>query len=167
MNNRTVTRHLYSLIPTACNANYFDTSTKNIDIFCLPSAEEILVPQMTKSKFDKFLDSFDLTGIKPSSDNVNLPVADEQYSRFDFSRSRDVPYVRPRLDDVKPVPVLNPLPEEEVDPHIDEPKEDVHIKDLQRNVDNSPSVRPKEFGRNLSLPPISYTKSKIKNKIKR
>ena len=119
---------------------------------------------MTKSKFDKFLDSFDLTGTKPYSDNVNLPVADEQNSRFDFSRSRDVPYVRPRLDDVKPVPVLNPLPEEEVDPHIEEPKEDVHIKDLQRNVDNSPSVRPKEFGRNLSLPPISYTKSKIKTK---
>ena len=141
LNNRTVTRHLYSLIPTACNANYFNTS-KNIDIFCLPTAEEVLVPSMTRSKFDNFLDTFDLTGTKPYSDNVILPVADdEQNFRFDSSRSRDV---RPCLDDV-PVPVLSPLPEEDVDPHIDPPEEDVHIKELQRNVDNSPSVRPKEF----------------------
>ena len=121
---------------------------------------------MTRSKFDKFLDSFDLTGTKPTSDNVDLPVADEQNSRFDFSRSRGLPYVHPRHDDVNTVPVLDPLPEEELDPHVEEPEEDVHIEDLQRNVDNSPSVRPKEFGRNLSLPPVSYTKSKVKRQNK-
>ena len=33
-------------------------------------------------------------------------------------------------------------------------------------MDSSPSVRPKEFGRNLSLPPVHYTKSKIKQQNK-
>ena len=58
------------------------------------------------------------------------------------------------------------MPEEDVDPHIAPPEEDVHIKELQRNVDSSPSVRPKESGRNLSLPPVHYTKSKIKQQNK-
>ena len=33
-------------------------------------------------------------------------------------------------------------------------------------MDSSPSVRPKEFGRNLSLSPVHYTKSKIKQQNK-
>ena len=119
---------------------------------------------MTRSKFDNYLDTFDLTGTKPYSNDVILPVADtEQNFRFDTSRSRDV---RPCLNDV-PVPVHSSLPEEDVDPHVVLPdEEDVQVQKLQRNVDNSPSVRPKESGRNLSIPPVHYTKSKIKQKSK-
>ena len=58
------------------------------------------------------------------------------------------------------------MPTEELDPHIDAPEEDVHIEDLQRNVDEAPTVRPKEYGRNLSLPLVSYTKSKVKKQNK-
>ena len=35
LNNRVITRHLYSLVPTTCNTNYFSTQT--LDIFCLPT----------------------------------------------------------------------------------------------------------------------------------
>ena len=66
-----------------------------------------------------------------------------------------------------PVPVHSSLPEEDVDPHVVPPdEEEVQVQELQRNVDNSPSVRPKESGRNLSIPPVHYTKSKIKQKSK-
>ena len=66
-----------------------------------------------------------------------------------------------------PVPVHSSLPEEDADPQVVQPdEEEVQVQELQRNVDNSPSVRPKETGRNLSIPPVHYTKSKIKQNSK-
>ena len=64
LNNSTITRHLYSLVPTQCNTNYF-ASTQTLDIFCLPSVEETIIPSMTKSKFDCYLDTFDVKNLNP------------------------------------------------------------------------------------------------------
>ena len=67
LNNKTITRHLFSLVPTQCNTNYFSPSTQTLDIFCLPSVEETIVPSMTKSKFDCYLDTFDVKNLTPFS----------------------------------------------------------------------------------------------------
>ena len=128
--------------------------------------EDTIVPKMTRSKFDCYLDNFDLTGTKPPSNNVDqVPVADEQNTRFDLSRTRGLQHdVSSCLYDVEPVPVLDPVPAEELDPHLDPPEEDVHIKQLQRKLDEATTVCPKEYGINLSLPPVRYTKSKVNKK---
>merc|ERR1711873_394083 len=86
-------------------------------------------------------------------------------SRLDFSRTadlrRDVPsrvvkhnqYVVPSVPPSVPAIEYLPSPEEEED-----------INKLQQEVDESKTVRPKELGQNLSLPPVKHNKSKIKNK---
>ena len=89
LNNRVITRHLFSLVPTTCNTNYFSTHT--IDIFCLPTLEDIITPNMTKSKFDCYMDTFNVqkTDSLPNDTDQILPVMPdvEQTSRFDFSRT--------------------------------------------------------------------------------
>ena len=70
LNNKIITRHLFSLVPTDANANYFSSQT--LDLFCLPSMEETIVPNMTKSKFDVYLDEFSVTGNEPPSHNIRF-----------------------------------------------------------------------------------------------
>ena len=99
LNNSIITRHLYSLIPTHVNANHFLTHT--IDIFCLPTVEDVITPNMTRSKFDAYMDNFNIQNNKslPTYTDQHLPVmADvEQTSRLDFSRAADIRHdVSPR-----------------------------------------------------------------------
>ena len=103
----------------------------------------------------------------PNDTDQILPVtADvEQTSRFDFSRTADlrddVPsHVIEHNQHVVPsVPPSVPAIE-----YLPSPEEEEDINKLQQEVDESKTVRPKEFGHNLSLPRVKYNKSKIKNK---
>merc|ERR1711895_123809 len=92
LSNSIITRHLYSLIPTQVNANYFLTNT--IDILCLPTVEDVITPNITRSKFDTYMDNFNVQSNKslPTDTDKHLPVtADiEQTSRLDFSRAADI-----------------------------------------------------------------------------
>ena len=138
LNNRVITRHLYSLVPTHANANHFSTHT--IDIFCLPTVEDIITPNMTKSKFDCYMDTFNVQKTDPLPNDTDqiLPVtADvEQTSRFDFSRAadirRDVPsrVVEHSHNIVPCVPPSVPAIE-----YLPSPKEEEDINKLQQEVD--------------------------------
>merc|ERR1712243_387338 len=92
LNNRIITRHLYSLVPTHVNANHFSTHT--IEIFCLPTVEDVITPNVTRSKFDCYIDKFNIQKSDPLPNDTDqiLPVmADvEQTSRLDFSRAADI-----------------------------------------------------------------------------
>merc|ERR1712243_246290 len=92
LTNRVITRHLYSLVPTHVNTNHFSTHT--IGIFCLPTVEDVITPNMTRSKFDAYMDKFKIQNNDPLPNDTDqlLPVtADvEQTSRFDFSRATDI-----------------------------------------------------------------------------
>ena len=128
---------------------------------------------MTKSKFDVYLDEFNVTGNEPPSRNIeqHLPVLSdkEQNSRFVLSRSRglrdDVSSCV--CDHVDPVPVLVPVPARDDDPAILDPEEEVHIKRLQRKTNEDQVVRPKELGTNLSLPAVKYNKTKLKKSVEK
>ena len=127
LNNRVITQHLYSLVPTTCNTNYFSTQT--IDIFCLPTVEDTITPSMTKSKFDCYMDTFNVQKSDPLPNETDqiLPVTSdvEQNSRFDLSRTRDLrddvssrvsEHNQPVVPSVPPsVPAIEylPSPEEE------------------------------------------------------
>merc|ERR1712243_276932 len=116
-----ITRHLYSLVPTNVNANHFSTHT--IDILCLPTVEDIITPNMTKSKFDCYIDRFNIQKTDPLWNDTDqiLPVtADvEQTSHFDFSRTEDLRHdvpsrYQPVVPSVPPsVPAIEYLPSPE------------------------------------------------------
>ena len=171
LNNKIITRHLFSLVPTNANANHFSSQT--LDLFCLPTVEETIVPTMTKSKFDAYLDDLKITGNENPSPNIkqHLPVMSdvEQNSRFVLSRRRGVrDNVLSRVSDlVDPVPVLVPVQAQTDDPATLDPEEEVYIKKLQRKTDEDPVVRPKEVGTNLSLPAVKYNKAKMKKSVEK
>ena len=173
LNNKIITRHLFSLVPTDANANYFSSQT--LDLFCLPTVEETIIPTMSKSKFDAYLDDFKITGNESPSPNIkqHLPVMSdvEQNSRFVLSRRRGVrdnvsSRVSDQVDQVDPVPVLVPVQAQPDDPATLDPEE-IHIKKLQRKTDEDPVVRPKEVGKNLSLPAVKHNKAKVKKSVKK
>merc|ERR1711895_316375 len=49
--------------------------------------------------------------------------------------------------------------------HLPSPEEK-EVQALQEEIDESTTIRPKEFGHNLSLPRVKYNKTKPKNKKK-
>merc|ERR1711895_81448 len=49
--------------------------------------------------------------------------------------------------------------------HLSSPEEK-EVQMLQQEIDESATIRPKEFGHNLSLPRVKYNKTKPKNKKK-
>ena len=70
------------------------------------------------------------------------------------------------FDQVDPVdPVQVPVPAQDNDPSTPSPEEDVHITQLQRKIDETQVIRPKELGKNLSLPPVKHNKSKLKKPV--
>ena len=173
-NNSIITRHLYSLIPTQVNANYFLTNT--IDILCLPTAEDVITPSMTRSKFDAYMDSFNVQKNKSlhTDTDKHLPVtADvEQTSRLDFSRAADIRRdVSPRAVPRVVIPhvirhnqnIIPRMPSVPAIEYLPSPEEE-EIRMLQQEVDESITVRPKEFGHNLSLPRVKHNKTKTKNR---
>ena len=176
LNNSIITRHLYSLIPTQVNANYFLTNT--IDILCLPTAEDVITPSMTRSKFDAYMDSFNVQKNKSlhTDTDKHLPVtADvEQTSHLDFSRAADIRRdVPPRAVPRVVIPRVtrhnqNIVPRRQsvqAIEHLPSPEEK-EVQTLQQEIDESTTIRPKEFGHNLSLPRVKYNKTKPKNKKK-
>ena len=128
---------------------------------------------MTKSKFDCYLDTFNWTESKPPSNNAEqtLPVLSdvEQNSHFFLSRSRGLcDDVSSRFcENVDPVPVPVPVPAQDDDPSTPSPEEEVHITQLQRKIDETQVVRPKELGKNLSLPAVKHNKSKLKKPVEK
>ena len=173
LNNKIITRHLFSLVSTHANANHFSSQT--LDLFCLPTVEEIITPPMSKSKFDAYLDDFKITGNDSPSPNTkqHLPVMSdvEQNSRFVLSRRRGVrdnvsSRVPDPVDQVDPAQVLVPVQTQPDDPATLDPEE-IHIEKLQRKTDEDPVVRPKEVGKNLSLPAVKYNKAKVKKSVEK
>merc|ERR1712115_626669 len=155
-------------------ANHFFTHTR--DIFCLPTVEDIITPYMTRSKFDAYMDKFNIQNNDPLPNDTDqlLPVtADvEQTSRFDFSRAADIRRdVPPRVVPCVVVPRVvrhnqNIVPRMQSVPAIEylpSPEEE-EIRMLQQEVDESITVSPKEFGHNLSLPRVKHNKAKTKNR---
>ena len=59
------------------------------------------------------------------------------------------------------------MPAQDDDPSTLTPEEEVHITRLQRKTDETQVVRPKEFGKNLSLPAVKYNKSKLKKPVEK
>merc|ERR1711989_112510 len=107
---------------------------------------------------------------------MGLPVtADvEQTSRLDFSRAADIRHdISPRAVPRVVIPRVvrhnqNIVPRRQSVPaikHLPSPEEE-EIQTLQQEIDESITVRPKEFGHNLSLPRVKYNKTKPKNKKK-
>ena len=149
LNNRVITRHLYSLVPTYVNTNHFSTNT--IEIFCLPTVEDVITPNMTKSKLDCYIDRFNIQKTDPLPNDTDqiLPVtADvEPTSRLDFSRTADLRHDVPScviehnqhvVPSVPPsVPAIEYLPS---------PEEEEDMNKLRQEVDESKPVRPKELG---------------------
>ena len=127
--------------------------------------EETIVPNMTKSKFDCYLDTFDVKKSNPLPNETDqiLPVTSdvEQNSRFDLSRTRDLrDDVSPRECDQLVAPSVPPsVPAIE---YLPSPEEDANIKKLQKEVDESKVIRPKELGQNLSIPQVKHNKTKNK-----
>ena len=69
-----------------CNAN--DCKNQSLDLFCLPKVEDGITPQIVTSKFDLYLNSFDLSKpIQNDIPDVMSPVTvlpDKTAARFDF-----------------------------------------------------------------------------------
>ena len=108
---------------------------------------------MTKSKFDCYIDTFNVQESDPLPNETDqiLPVTPdvEQNSRFDLSRTRDLrddvsssvsEHNQPVVPSVPPsVPAIEYLPS---------PEEEEDINKLQQEVDESKTDHPKELGQN-------------------
>ena len=86
LNKQKITRHIFHLVPTSTNAN--DCKNQPLDLFCLPKVEEVIVPQMVTSKFDLYLNSFDLTNPNQGNDPVSI-LPDKTAAGFDFRNEMD------------------------------------------------------------------------------
>ena len=104
--------------------------------------EDTIIPNLSKLKFDSYIDSFGLANSDPPQNDVDqvIPVMPdiEQNSRFVLFRTRgplnDV--VRSSLNEnVEPVPLPQPVPSQVHDPSPPPPKEDIHISNLQKMCD--------------------------------
>merc|ERR1712177_25590 len=121
-------------------------------------------PNMTKSKFDCYIDRFNIqkTDSLPNDTDKILPVtADvEQTSRLDFSRTADIRCDLPsRVVEHSQHVVPSVPPSVPAIEYLLSPEEEEDINKLQQEVDESKTVRPKEFGHNLSLPLVKHNKS--------
>ena len=100
---------------------------------------------MTKSKFDAYMDSFNLTNSDPPQNDVDqvIPVMPdiEQNSRFVLSRTigphDDFVRLSCLCENVEPVPLPDPVPSQVHDPSPPSPEEDIHIPQLQKMCDET------------------------------
>merc|ERR1712115_645853 len=130
---------------------------------------DVITPNMTKSKFDCYIGRFNIQKTDPLPNDTDqiLPVtADlEQTSRLDFSRAADIRHDVPsRVVEHSQHVVPSVPPSVPAIEYLPSPEEEEDINKLQQEVDESKTVRPKELGQNLSLPPVKHNKSKINNK---
>ena len=122
---------------------------------------------MTKSKFDCYMDTFNVQKSDPLPNETDqlLPVTSdvEQNSHFDLSRTRDLhDDVSPRVSEHDQIVVPSVPPSVPAIEYLPSPEEDANIKKLQKEVDESKVIRPKELGQNLSIPQVKHNKAKNK-----
>ena len=167
LNNKSITRHLFSLVPTNCNT-YKTQSNQTIDIFCLPTVGDTIIPNLTKSKFDSYINSFNLSKSDPPQNDIDqvMPVSDIKQNTACFVSSRtrgpvddDIVRLSCLNENVQSVSIPEHVPSQAHDP---QPKEDLQVSNLQKLCDEQQVVRPGELGKNLSLPPVHYNKAKMK-----
>ena len=117
--------------------------------------EDVITPYMTRSKFDAYMDKFNIQNTDPLPNDTDqlLPVtADvEQTSRLDFSRAADIRHdVPPRVVPRVVVPcvvrhnqnIVPRMPSVPAIEYLPSPEEE-EISKLQQEVDESITVRPK------------------------
>ncbi len=112
----------------------------------------------------------------PTDTDQHLPVTTdiEQTSRLDSSRAADIRRdVSPRAVPRVVIPrvtrhnqnIVRRRQSVQAIEHLPSPEEK-EVQTLQQEIDESTTIRPKEFGHNLSLPRVKYNKTKPKNKKK-